>query len=91
VRGGQRTELIGAPTGIEDTYLGARSRVPDPGWAVNDAARIRAVASPVWLFFTYWNVRVDRWLLDALSAGGGRVTDRVVTPYMRVYRVDTRD
>jgi hypothetical protein len=86
-----RTELIGVPTGMEDTYVGARSHTPDSGWAANEAMRVRQVASPeAWLFFTYWNERVDRWLLDSLRAGGGRITAQVVGPTIRVYQYDSR-
>jgi hypothetical protein len=91
LRDSGRTELVGVPTGMEDTYLGARSRTPDSGWAVNEATRVRQVASPdAWLFFTYWNERVDQWLLDSLRTGGGRITAQVVGPTIRVYQYDSR-
>jgi Dolichyl-phosphate-mannose-protein mannosyltransferase len=84
-----RTEMIGVPTGMEDQYLGARSRTTDPGWSTNEAARIQAAAAPrAWLFFTYWNPRVDAWLVDILVASGGRIVARVVDPSIRVYQYE---
>jgi hypothetical protein len=72
-----RGELVGIATGMEDVLAGPRKRVPDPGWATNEAARIQAVASPrAWVYVTYCHDHCEQRLRDTLVAGGGQVSDQ---------------
>jgi hypothetical protein len=71
-----RTELIGLASGMEWGPWGrvARDR-PDPGWAENEAARIRGAARPcAWLFFTALRDGSHVELLRVLGEQGGRRT-----------------
>jgi 4-amino-4-deoxy-L-arabinose transferase-like glycosyltransferase len=83
-----RGELVGIATGMEDALPGPYKRVPDPGWATNEAARIRAVASPVaWVYFNFCRDHCERRLLDTLVAGaGGQIADSVVTTPVQAFR-----
>jgi hypothetical protein len=73
-----RTELIGIGTGSEILSDGVSHGRPDPGWATNEASRIRAAATPsAWLVFLHGRFLAPA-LLDTLVAGGGRLTDSVV-------------
>lgn len=74
VQAGRRTELIGSPTGMQARFADVSQPAPDPGWATNEAIRIRAAANPdIWLFFTYCHNMCDSTLIDTLTAGGGRI------------------
>ena len=82
-----RRELIGIPTGIEARAAGSPEReAPDPGWATNEATRIRAAATPdVWLFFTHCHNDCDAILIDTLLASGGTLKYRHIGPAARIY------
>ena len=74
VHAGARVELIGVPTGMEARFADVSQQTPDPGWAANEAKRIRAAASPeIWLFFTHCHNSCDSTLADTLTAAGGRI------------------
>jgi hypothetical protein len=68
-------EIYGVFTGIEWTPLrGVRKRDPDPGWACNEADRIRAAASPaIWVLMSHL-VGSENELLQELERRGGRRT-----------------
>jgi Dolichyl-phosphate-mannose-protein mannosyltransferase len=91
LRAGQHTELIGVPTGIEILSDGPIRRTPDPGWASNEAARVRAAAAPgIWLVFIHGR-SVAAALGDTLIAGGGQVTEGVRVPNgLIAYRFERR-
>jgi hypothetical protein len=76
----RHAELIGVPTGIEILSDGPTHHTPDPGWATNEAARIRAAATPgIWLVFIHGRSAAAA-LADTLVAGGGRVTAELQVP-----------
>jgi hypothetical protein len=86
VRSGGRVELVGIPTGMEARFADVSQQAPDPGWATNEAVRIRAAAEPgLWLFFTYCHNRCDRTLADTLTASGGRFVYERITRGARLY------
>jgi hypothetical protein len=73
-----RTELIGVGTGSEILSDGVAHGRPDPGWATNEANRVRAAATPsAWLVFLHGRFLAPA-LIDTLVAGGGRLTDSVI-------------
>jgi hypothetical protein len=73
-----RTELIGIGTGSEILSDGVSHGQPDPGWATNEASRIRGAAAPsAWLVFLHGRFLAPA-LIDTLVAGGGRLTDSVI-------------
>lgn len=68
------TELLGVPTGVEILSNGPTHRDPDPGWATNEASRVRQVAAPTaWLVFLH-----GRSLAPALADTLGQMTDSLV-------------
>ena len=90
VRSGRRVELIGVPTGMQARFADVSQQAPDPGWATNEADRIRAAAAPgIWLFFTYCHNRCDRTLADTLAdtlaASGGHFVYERITRDARLY------
>ena len=86
VRSGPRVELIGVPTGMQARFADVSQQAPDPGWATNEADRIRDAAAPgIWLFFTYCHNRCDWTLADTLAASGGRFVYERITRDARLY------
>jgi hypothetical protein len=68
------TELLGVPTGVEILSNGPTRRDADPGWATNEAMRVRAVAAPIaWLVFLH-----GRTMAPALADTLGPMTDSLV-------------
>jgi hypothetical protein len=68
-----RVELLGIPTG-QGPDSGVRSRAtPDPGWAENEARRIRAASdSAAWVFLASFLPASRDALAGAISSLGGR-------------------
>jgi 4-amino-4-deoxy-L-arabinose transferase-like glycosyltransferase len=67
-------ELYGIPDGLEARVFGITNPRPDPGWAENEARRIRRVANPgVWLILSHF-YGPEGILLRALEAEGGHLT-----------------
>jgi hypothetical protein len=86
VRSGRRVELIGVPTGMQARSTDVSQQAPDPGWATNEADRIRVAAAPgIWLFFTYCHNLCDRMLTDTLAASGGRIVYERFSRGARLY------
>ena len=72
--GADGLEVYGIPDGLEARVFGLTNPMPDPGWAENEARRIRAVASPgVWLVLSHF-YGPEGTLLQALEAEGARRT-----------------
>ncbi len=86
VRSGPRIELIGIPTGMQARFADVSQQAPDPGWATNEADRIRAAATPgIWVFFTYCHNLCDRTLADTLAAADGHIVYERITRRARLY------
>jgi hypothetical protein len=86
VRSDLRTELIGIPTGMQARFADVTQQSPDPGWATNEARRIRAAANPdAWLFFTHCHNTCDSTLVDTLLGSGTRIAYERTTPSARIY------
>jgi hypothetical protein len=67
-------ELYGIPDGLEARVFGITNPVPDPGWAENEARRIRRVANPgVWLVLSHF-YGPEGILLRAVEAERGHLT-----------------
>jgi hypothetical protein len=67
-------ELYGISHGLEAKVFGLTNAMPDPGWAENEASRIRDAANPTaWLIFSHF-YGPEGQLLHALEARGGRRT-----------------
>jgi 4-amino-4-deoxy-L-arabinose transferase-like glycosyltransferase len=67
-------ELYGIPDGLEARVFGLTNPMPDPGWAENEARRIRRVANPgVWLILSHF-YGPEGILLRALEADGAHLT-----------------
>ncbi len=74
-----RRELIGISTGLQWRSVVRYEQIdPDPGWAENEASRIRQAANPeVWLFFAHATDGADQDLIKAVRAEGGRVVEKL--------------
>lgn len=68
-----RLELIGIPNGVQNTALEDQvGKVPDLGWADNEAERINAAAEPrIWVLVDFPDV-ASRQLLDAIALLRGK-------------------
>ena len=81
-----RREMIGIPTGIEALAVGGARLMPDPGWATNEAERIRSAADPeIWLFFTHCHGDCDKLLVDTLLSVGGTILYERSNPAAHIY------
>ena len=79
-------EIIGTPSGMQITTAGITQRVPDTGWAENEASRMRD-AGIRWVFFAHALNGEDRLLLAAAQAAGGDTTRQTVAAGSALYRV----
>jgi hypothetical protein len=82
-----RTEVVGVSTGEQwRVIVGSRWRRPDPGWELNEASRILAVANPaVWVVFSHFRGS-ENGLLDELEHGGLRQTESMTQIGAHVFR-----
>jgi len=79
-------ELVGIATGMEHTGM-TSDPAPDPGWAENEAERIRAVASPTaWVAFAHYDPLPLQQLQSALQRLGGRVAFSEVQPGVALFQ-----
>jgi hypothetical protein len=82
-----RDELIGVPTGIQARFEDQSQQHPDPGWATNEASRIRSVANPdAWVILSYCHNMCDSTLIDTLTAAGGRISYKRIVRAARIYQ-----
>lgn len=80
----ERVELIGLPTGIEfRQYIGYSRDLPDPGWAENEARRIRSTGdSSVWVLVAHSEPHLFTQLLSRLERTGGTIVEeRIQDPW----------
>jgi hypothetical protein len=64
-------ELVGVPAGLGPDSLGIRRDAPDPGWAANEARRIREAGGPeAWLVLYSFVPGVEDSLEAAMAASG---------------------
>ncbi len=81
-------ELLGIPTGMQSLASGFVTRDPDPGWARNEARRVRTAAHPtIWLFFSHIDHSQDK-LFREIQDAGGRLIDRRLAEGAQIYRVE---
>jgi hypothetical protein len=70
-------ELVGIPSGLGPDTLGIRRDAPDPGWAANEARRIRQAGGPeAWLVLYSFVPGVQDSLAAAMQAAGATRTLR---------------
>ncbi len=68
-------ELVGVPSGLGPDTLGIRRDAPDPGWAANEARRIRQAGGPeAWLVLYSFVPGVQDSLAAAMQAVGATRT-----------------
>jgi hypothetical protein len=67
-------QLVGIATGVQNTALGEQvGKVPDLGWAANEASRISAAARPrIWVLLTHFPDIAARQLLEAIAVVHGK-------------------
>jgi hypothetical protein len=85
-----RLELLGTASGIRGRqWLGYEPAVPDSGWSVNEAARIRAAAAPgIWLVLINAANRAEGdSLLAAVARAGGAPRDSLTVPGGKAVRI----
>jgi hypothetical protein len=76
VRSGDHDELVGISSGIEILYRGSGRRTPDPGWADNEVARMRATgARQIWIVLTHHSTEVETDLQTAILRAGGSIAE----------------
>jgi hypothetical protein len=76
VRSGDHDELVGTPSGIEILYRGSGRRTPDPGWADNEVARMRATGrQQIWVVLTHHSTEVETDLQAAIFRAGGSIAE----------------
>jgi hypothetical protein len=89
---GERIELLGLPTGVEDIATPPSRFTPDPGWAENETRRIVAEAHPsVWVVLLHHRPAVTGHLLTALCAAGARISYTSIRPGAALYRMEFRN
>jgi hypothetical protein len=87
-RSGDHDELVGIPSGMEDrqdTFLHGH---PDPGWADNEAARMRAAGGrQIWVVLGHRFNVLDNELEQAIVRAGGRIVGDRQHWWMRIWQV----
>lgn len=87
-RAGGRSELLGTSSGMQMTLAGLSQYSPDPGWAENEARRIRAAANPeIWLFFAHHIFGEHEMVVRAAEALGGHKVFERLEPGAALYRL----
>ena len=86
-----RLELLGLAPGMRRVQVGGGTRAeqahPDPGWAMREAERIRAVAQPAaWVFVAGAYGGMDRELLAAVRAASGVSDSEAASRGTGIYR-----
>jgi hypothetical protein len=83
--------LLGTSSGVQGRpMVSPKPTGPDPGWAANEADRMRTASSVVWLILGHAADGVDlgRIVLDAVRQGGARLTFQDSLLDGRLYRLD---
>ncbi|HEV8598034.1 MAG TPA: glycosyltransferase family 39 protein [Gemmatimonadales bacterium] len=76
VPAGDHDELVGTPSGVEILYARADRRAPDPGWADNEVARMRAAGGrQIWVVLTHYSTEVEADLEAAIRRAGGTIAE----------------
>lgn len=87
-RSGDHAELVGTPSGMEDRHDTFLHGAPDPGWADNEAARMRAAGGrQIWVVLAHRFNVLDNELQKAITRAGGRVLADRQHGWMRIWQV----